>query len=61
MKQNKQINQKDIKTILRYASDLPSLESEFRGIANTVLDLEINSLTFSCIESIICLSILITS
>jgi hypothetical protein len=41
MKNNKQINQKDIKTALKYAHDLPSLESEFRGLANTVLDLEI--------------------
>ena len=41
MKQNKLFNQKDIKTVLKYARDLPSLENEFRDIANTVLDLEI--------------------
>jgi hypothetical protein len=27
--------------ILNYADDLPSLESKFRSLANTVLDLEI--------------------
>jgi DNA-binding CsgD family transcriptional regulator len=41
MKKNKLFNQKDIKAILKYAHDLPSLENEFRDIANTVLDLEI--------------------
>jgi hypothetical protein len=41
MKNNKQINQKDIKTVLKYAHDLSSLVNEFCGLANTVLDLEI--------------------
>jgi hypothetical protein len=41
MKNNKLFNQKDIKTVLKYAHDLSSLENEFRGLANTVLDLEI--------------------
>jgi hypothetical protein len=41
MKKNKLINQKDIKTVLKYAVDLPSLENKFRSLANTVLDLEI--------------------
>ncbi len=41
MKQNKLFNQKDIKTVMKYARDLPSLENKFRDIANTVLDLEI--------------------
>jgi hypothetical protein len=41
MKKNKLINQNDIKTILRYAADLPSLEAKFNSLANTVLDLEI--------------------
>ena len=41
MKKNKLINEKDIKTALKYATDLPSLETKFRGLANTVLDLEI--------------------
>ena len=42
MKKNKLINQKDIKTILKYAiDDLPSIENKFRSLANTVLDLEI--------------------
>ena len=41
MKKNKLINQKDIKTILKYATDLPSLENKFRSLATTVLDLEI--------------------
>jgi hypothetical protein len=41
MKINKLFNQKDIKTALKYAHDLPSLENEFRCLANTVLDLEI--------------------
>lgn len=41
MKKNKLINQKDIKMILGYAADLPSLENKFRSLANTVLDLEI--------------------
>jgi hypothetical protein len=35
------IYQKDIKTILKYAVDLPSLEIKFRSLANVVLDLEI--------------------
>ena len=35
------INRKNIKTVLRHATDLPSLENRFRGLANTVLDLEI--------------------
>jgi hypothetical protein len=41
MKKNKLVNQKDIKTILKYAVDLPLLENKFRNLANTVLDLEI--------------------
>jgi hypothetical protein len=41
MKINKMINEKDIKTILKYATDVPTLENEFRSLANTVLDLEI--------------------
>jgi hypothetical protein len=41
MKNNKLFNQKDIKTVLKYAHDLPLLENEFRGLANTVLELEI--------------------
>jgi hypothetical protein len=41
MKKNKLINEKNIKTVLRYAADLPSLENKFRDLANTVLDLEI--------------------
>ena len=41
MKKNKLINQKDIKTILKYAADLPSIENKFRDLANAVLDLEI--------------------
>ena len=42
MKKNKLINQKDIKTMLRYTvHDLPSLENKFRSLANVVLDLEI--------------------
>ena len=40
-KKNKLINEKDIKTILKYTNDLPSLENKFRSLANTVLDLEI--------------------
>ena len=41
MKKNNLINPADIKTILKYAVDLPSLENKFRNLANTVLDLEI--------------------
>jgi hypothetical protein len=41
MKKNKMINQKDIKTVLKYAHDLPSLENKFHDLANIVLDLEI--------------------
>lgn len=41
MKKNNLINQADIKAILKYATDLPSLENKFRSLANTVLDLEI--------------------
>jgi hypothetical protein len=41
MKKNKLINEKDIKTVLKYATDLTSLENKFCGLANTVLDLEI--------------------
>jgi hypothetical protein len=41
MKKNKLINEKNIKTVLRYATDLPSLENRFSDLANTVLDLEI--------------------
>ena len=41
LKKSKLTNQKDIKTILKYAVDLPSLEIKFRSLANVVLDLEI--------------------
>src|ERR687892_323337 len=41
LKKSKRTKQKDIKTILKYAADLPSLENKFRSLANTVLDLEI--------------------
>jgi hypothetical protein len=41
MKKNNLINPADIKTILKYAVDLLSLENKFRNLANTVLDLEI--------------------
>jgi hypothetical protein len=41
MKKNKLINEKNIKTVLRYATDLPSLKNRFRDLANTVLNLEI--------------------
>jgi hypothetical protein len=41
LKKNKLINEKDIKTVLKYATDLPSLENKFRDLANIVLDLEI--------------------
>jgi hypothetical protein len=41
MKKNKLINEKNIKTVLRYATDLPSLENRFCDLVNTVLDLEI--------------------
>ena len=44
MKKNKLLNEKDIKTVLKYAFDLPSLEIKFRSLANNVLDLEIKSL-----------------
>jgi ribosomal protein S24E len=43
MKKNKSINQKDIKTVLKYAHDLPSLENKFRDLANIVLDLELKN------------------
>jgi hypothetical protein len=41
MKKNKLINQRDIKTVLKYAHDLPSLENKFHDLANIVFDLEI--------------------
>ena len=41
MKKNKMFSQKDIKIVLKYAHDLSTLENEFRGLANAVLDLEI--------------------
>jgi hypothetical protein len=41
MKKNKLVNEKDIKTVLKYATDLPSIENRFHSLANTVLDLEI--------------------
>jgi hypothetical protein len=41
MKKNKLVNPKDIKTVLKYAADLPSIENKFRDLANVVLDLEI--------------------
>ena len=41
MKKNKLINEKNIKTVLRYATDLQSLENRFRDLVNIVLDLEI--------------------
>jgi hypothetical protein len=48
MKTNKMINEKDIKTVLKYASDLPILENKFRSLANTVLDLEIKKKELNC-------------
>lgn len=48
MKINKMINEKDIETVLKYAVDLPSLESKFRSLANTVLDLEIKKKELNC-------------
>jgi hypothetical protein len=48
MKKNNLINPADIKTILRYAIDLPSLENKFRNLANTVLDLEIKKKELNC-------------
>jgi hypothetical protein len=48
MKKNKLINQKDIRTILGYAVDLPALENKFRSLANTVLDLEIKKKELNC-------------
>ena len=41
MKKNKLLSEKDIKTVLKYAADLPSVENKFRSLANSVLDLEI--------------------
>ena len=41
MKKNKLVNEKDIKTVLKYATDLPSIENRFHSLANNVLDLEI--------------------
>jgi len=41
MKNNKMINQKDLRTILKHAHDLPSLENKLYGLANNVIDLEI--------------------
>ena len=41
LKKTKLTNQKDIRLILKYAADLPSLKNKFRSLANTVLDLEI--------------------
>jgi hypothetical protein len=41
MKKNKLVNEKDIKTILKYATNLPSIENRFHSLANNVLDLEI--------------------
>jgi hypothetical protein len=35
-KKNKLNNEKDIKTVLKYATDLPSLENKFRDFANIV-------------------------
>jgi hypothetical protein len=48
MKINKMINEKDIETVLKYAVDLSSLESKFRSLANTVLDLEIKKKELNC-------------
>lgn len=41
MKKNKLLKQKNIKNILKYAADLPSIENTFRSLANIILDLEI--------------------
>ena len=41
LEKSKLTNQRDIKMILKYAVDIPSLENKFRNLANTVLDLEI--------------------
>jgi hypothetical protein len=41
MKKNKLINQNHIKTVLKYAIELPSLENKFHSLTNIVLDLEI--------------------
>jgi hypothetical protein len=41
MNKNKLTNEKDIKTALKYTTDLPSLENKFCGLANAVLNLEI--------------------
>jgi hypothetical protein len=41
LEKSKLTNRRDIKMILKYAADLPSLENKFRNLANTVLDLEI--------------------
>jgi hypothetical protein len=41
LKKNKLINEKNFRTVLKYAADLPSLENRFSGLAKTVLDLEI--------------------
>ncbi|MGC1132518.1 MAG: hypothetical protein WA941_06830 [Nitrososphaeraceae archaeon] len=58
MKKNKLINQEDIKTVLKYANDLPSLENRFHDLANIVLDLEIKKKELNAqlldLEHIIC-------
>jgi hypothetical protein len=41
MKKNRLFNEKDIRTALKYTTDLPSLEKKFRILTNTILDLEI--------------------
>jgi hypothetical protein len=41
MIKNKLFNQRDIKTVLKYAHDFPSFENKFHDLANFVLDVEI--------------------
>jgi DNA-binding Lrp family transcriptional regulator len=53
MKKNKLFNQKDIKTVLKYAHDLPSLENEFRSLASTVLELEIRKKELNALRYLI--------
>jgi hypothetical protein len=47
MKKNKLINERDSKAALKYVTDFPSLEIEFRGSATTVLHLEIKKIELS--------------
>lgn len=41
MKKNKLGLNRDIRTVLKYATSLPSLENKFRSLSNAFLDLEI--------------------